>query len=72
MEDPEEQAKELIPKWVNGHKNEVMRELGRMSSMRAACVSAIMCEAFMNSPPDEGQSFIQAQLFINTMKERLL
>lgn len=54
----EKRANELLDQWFNGNRKEVMRALTAMSSMRAACVSAIMCETFLNGPSDGADAFI--------------
>ena len=66
MEDPGEQAWELLEKWRNGQKKYVLSELSAMSSMRAACVAAEMCRQ-LTAYGDVGV----ADAFINSMKERL-
>ena len=62
MEDVDEKAEELVASWINGNRKDVMKTLGNMSGMRAACLSAIMCTTL--------RSDVAAD-FIRMMKRRL-
>lgn len=57
MEDPEKRAEELRETWVNGNRADVMRALTAMSSMRAACISALIIKGLMPFFGDGGAEY---------------
>jgi len=67
VSNPPLMAADLFEKWVKGERNEVMRELSSLSSMRAACVTAFMMVLLNERHEHSGE----AENFIGTMQERL-
>jgi len=68
MEDPENCAEELLETWINGNRKDVMRALGNMSSMRAACVAS---RIVWKMTAEDGGKFDMAYDFIRMMERRL-
>lgn len=67
VDNPPLMASNLYTKWKDGERQEVMRELSGLSSMRAACVTAFLMVLLSDAVSDEGE----AEAFIATMQERL-
>jgi hypothetical protein len=59
-------AANLVKLWSDGERQEVMRELSSLSSMRASCTVAFMMVLMIN-----GEDNSEANDFIGTMQARL-
>jgi hypothetical protein len=62
---PDEDSAFFCREWLNGHRKRVMKEISAMSSMRAACVVAIMVTEM------QGWEDKRRLDFIDMMRKRL-
>lgn len=69
MGNPPLRAAELHEQWVNGNRQDVMRAITSMSSMRAACTVAFMMVLFSKENGSLYDS--EADAFISMMQSRL-